>query len=180
MLAFLLAVEEGAEGAEEAASNPILPEWSEMLWGAISFALLYVMITYVLLPAAKRVMNDRAATIKADLDAAEAARDQARTAAVEAEDQLAEVRAEAASIIDAARAEAETERERLVGRAEREVTAMRELAASEVAEERAEAMAAVRPQVADLAVDAASKVMNRPITSADAAAIVNRHLDNSN
>ncbi len=177
MLTALLAVE---DGAEEETINPILPDWSEMFWGVLTFAALYLLVTYVFLPGAKRVMNDRAATIQADLDAAEAARAQAVAASTEAEDQLAGARSEAAAIIDAAREEAEAERQRLVGRAEREVNAMREVAEGDVARERDEALAAVEPQVADLAVDAASKVMNRPITAADAAAIVNRHMNNSN
>ncbi len=178
MLLALLAAEEG-ESAEPP-PNPILPEWSEMFWGILAFAALYLLINYVFLPATKRVMNDRAATIRADLDAAEAARAQAVSSAAEAEDQLAGARAEAAEIIDAARREADAERERLVGRAEREVTAMKELAATEVEQERAEALAAMQPQVAQLAVGAASKVMNRQINAADVAPIVNRFLNNSN
>ena len=174
----LLAAEEGV--AEEAPRNPILPDVSEMFWGFIAFAILYLLVTYVFLPAAKRAMNDRAGTIRADLDAAEAARAQAVSASAEADDQLAGARAEAAAIIDTARAEAEAERERLIGRAEREVAAMREVVESEIAREREQAMAALKPQVAQLATGAASKVMNRQIDLATAEPVVNRFLDNQN
>lgn len=168
-------------GADEAeVINPILPEWFEMFWGIVSFAILYLLVRYVFLPSAKRVMNDRAATIRADIDAAEAARSQAVSASAEAEDQLAGVRAEAASIIEAARAEADAERERLIGRAEREVAAMKEIAESEVDSDRTEAMAAMESQVAELAVGAASKVMNRQIDLSAAQPVVNRFLNNPN
>jgi len=176
MLYLLLAAEE--EG--EAAANPILPTSNELFWGAISFAALYFLIRYVLLPPVQRVMNDRAATIQADLDAADAARAQAATASSELDDQLAGVRAEAAAVIDAARSEAEAERQRLLARAEREVSAMKEIAETEIARDREEAMASLRPQVAELAVGAASKVMNRQINLEAARPLVNRLLDNQN
>lgn len=177
MLYLLLAVE---EGEEKAASNPILPWTNELFWGAISFATLYLLIRYVLLPPVQRIMNDRAATIQADRDAADAAQAKAASASSELDDQLAGVRGEASAIIDEARAEAEAERQRLVARAEREVSAMKEIAETEIAREREEAMSSLRPQVAQLAVGAASKVMNRQVDLSAAQPVINRVLDNSN
>ncbi|MGF1596449.1 MAG: F0F1 ATP synthase subunit B [Acidimicrobiales bacterium] len=179
LYALLTATDDEVNGAESV-TNPILPEWSEMVWGALAFTALYLLVRYVFLPSATRVMNDREATIRADLDAAEAARARAVTVSAEAQDQLAGVRAEAAAIIEAARAEAEAERERLVGRAEREVQAMRELAESEVERERAAALASIRPEVALLAVSAASKVMERQVDRASASPIIDRFLNNPN
>lgn len=180
LLALLATAEEESHGAEEV-TNPILPALSEIVWGFFAFAVLYLLVAYVFLPAAKRVMNDRAATIRADLDAAEVARAEAITASAEARDHLAGARAEAAAIIDAARAEAEAERERLVSRAEREVAAMREIAESEVRGEREDALAAMRPEVTSLAQSTASLVLdNRQIAQDAAASVVNRHMTNPN
>ncbi len=172
----LLAAEEIAEEP----SNPIIPVWNELFWGAISFFLLWALIRYVLLPPVQRAMNDRAATIQADRDAADAAKAQAVSASTELEDQLAGVRAEAASIIEQARSEADAERERLVARAEREVAAMREIAETEIQTEREQAMQALRPQVADLAVGAASKVMNGTVDLGRARPVVNQILNSPN
>ncbi len=177
MLALLLA--EAGEGEEEAI-NPVIPELNEMFWGIIAFAGLYVLVTYVLLPPIQRIRNDRAATIAADNDAADAARAKAVSAGAEMADQLADVRAEAAAIIDAARAEADAERERLVARAEREVTAMREIADSEITAEREEALSSLRPQVAELAVSAASRVTGRAVGGASAQSVVDQYLTNPN
>jgi F-type H+-transporting ATPase subunit b len=175
MLYLLLAAEEG-----EASANPILPVANELFWGAISFAALYFLVRYVLLPPIQRVMNDRAATIQADRDAADAAKAKAVSASADLDDQLSGVRAEAAAVIETARSEAEAERQRLLGRAEREVSAMKEIAESEMTRDREEAMASMRPQVAELAVGAASKVMNRQINLEAARPLVNRLLDNPN
>jgi F-type H+-transporting ATPase subunit b len=176
MSLFLLAAEE----AEGGSSNPILPVGNELFWGVISFAALYLLVRYVLLPPVQRVMNDRQATIQADRDAADAARAKVASAGSELAEELADVKAEAAAMIDAARAEADAERERLVGRAEREVAAMQEITDQEIAREREEALAAIRPQVAELAVGAASRIMNRQISLESALPVVNRELDNPN
>lgn len=172
---YLLAAEEA-----ESASNPILPTSNELFYGAISFAALYLLMRYVLLPPVTRVMNDRRATIQSDRDAADAARAKLASAGSELADQLAGVRAEAAAIIETARGEAEAERARLVARAEREVAAMHDIAEGEIAADREAAMTAVRPQVAELAVGAASKVMNRQISLEQARPVVNRELDSQN
>ncbi len=160
--------------------NPILPATYELFWGAVAFATLYLLIRYVLLPPVQRVMNDREATIQADLDAADAARSKMASADSELADQLSGVRQEASAIIEAARAEAEAERERLIGRAEREVAAMQDVTDTEIARERDEAMASLRPQVAQLAVGAASRIVNREISLDDALPVINRQLDNPN
>lgn len=175
MLALLLAADEAAESP-----NPILPTSNELFWGAIAFGGLYLLIKFVLLPPVQRAMNDRAATIQADRDAADAARAKAVSASSELDDQLAGVRAEAAAVIDEARAEADAERQRLLARAEREVAAMKEIAETEIEREREEAMAALRPQVAQLAVGAASKVMDRQISLDAARPVIDQAMDNPN
>lgn len=173
----LLAAEE-SEGGGGVSSSPIWPAANELFWGIISFGALYLLVNFVLLPPVQRIRNDRAATIQADKDAAALARSKVASASAEVEDQLSGVRAEAQAVIDEARAEAEAERQRLVGRAEREVNAMRELATSEIASEREEALASLRPQVADLAVGAASRVTGRQMQSSTVRSKVDQYLTN--
>ncbi len=165
----LIAAEEVAE-----ASNPILPAWNEMFWGAVSFALLYALVLLVLLPPVQRVREEREATLRADRDAAEAAKAKAASAAMEVNDQLAGVRAEAAELIEEARAEAEAERQRLIARAQREVAAETEISEQRIAVAREEAMAALAPQVTDLAIDAASRVTGRTVDPAAARPVIER------
>lgn len=176
LLALVIAAEEG--GTAEAAPNPILPVSYELFWGAIAFGLLFLLVNFVLLPPVLRAMRDREATIKADHDAADAARAKVVSASAEADDQLAEVRGEAATTIDDARQEADAERQRIMARAEREVAAMKEIAENEIAGERETALQSLRPQVADLAVGAASRVMNQPVDANAARPVVERVLNN--
>jgi len=167
------------QGAE-ATKNPVLPVVNEIFWGAITFAALYLLVRFVLLPPFKRTMNDRAATIAADQDAADLARQQVASADSEVIDQLAGVRSEADTIIAEAREEAEAERTRLIGRAEREVQAMRELAETELASAREKAMQGMKPQVSELATGAASRVLNRQVSLSEAQPVIDRHLANQN
>jgi F-type H+-transporting ATPase subunit b len=160
--------------------NPILPTVPEMFWGAISFAALFVLVKYVLLPPVKKVMDERASQIRTNRDAADRARGAAGSAAGEVHDQLADVRAEAALIIDAARAEAEAERSRIIGAAEAEASALKAAAEAEVEAARAEALVGVGPQVTELAANAASRVMGRNVDVSTARPMVERYLSNPN
>lgn len=160
--------------------NPILPELSEMFWGAIAFLTLWALVKFVLLPPVRGAMDGRESQIRSDLDAAEVARSKAGSAMSEVQDQLAGVRAEAAEIVETARAEAEAERATVIAAAEAEAASIRSAAADEIAAARAEAMSGVGPAVAELATDAASRVMKRQITLSDAQPVVDRFLSNPN
>ncbi|MGH1505365.1 MAG: F0F1 ATP synthase subunit B [Acidimicrobiales bacterium] len=176
MLAFiLLAAEEGEEAA-----NPILPVLPEIFWGAISFFALWALVKFVLLPPVLKVMDERAARVRADLDAADAARARAGSAATEVSDQLADVRAEAAAIVDAARAEAEAERATILAAAESEAAALKSAAEAEIATARADALSGLGPQVAGLTAQAASKVLDRQVSLDAAQPVVDRYLNNPN
>ena len=172
MLFAILAAEE-----ESRVVNPIIPEVSEMFWGGLSFAALFLLVNFVLLPPVQRAMRDREATLQADLDAADAARAKLASASADAEEEVADVRAEATAVVDQAREEADAERQRLLARAEREVAAMKEVAEDEISRDREQALQQLRPQVADLAVNAASRVVSRPIDANAARPVVDRVLN---
>jgi F-type H+-transporting ATPase subunit b len=173
----LLATEEGV--AEEAA-NPILPVVPELFWSALTFGAFFLLIKYVLLPPVKRTMELRAEAIRSDLDAAEAAKASASSAAGDVDDQLADARAEAVAVIDAARSEAESERQSILAQATAEVSKMKELADADLASARSEALEQIRPKVVELASTAASKAMDRTIDVEAARPIVDSFLSNSN
>ncbi len=171
---------EDAEHAAEAAANPILPVLPEMFWGAIAFFGLWALVKFVLLPPVLKVMDERSARIRGDLDAADAARARAGSAASEVSDQLADVRAEASAIVDAARAEAEAERATIIAAAEAEAESIKSAAEAEIATAREAAFAGVGPQVAGLTADAASRVLNRQVGLDAAQPVVDRFLNNPN
>lgn len=161
-------------------SNPILPVFPEIFWGALMFALLYVLMRYVLLPPVQRTMEERDQALRDEWDAARAAQAKVANADAEIADALAPARAEAATIIDTARTEAEAERAQIVAGAQAEIDAMRQLATAEIDAARTEAMSGVGAQVAQLTAQATSKVLNRPVDAGAAQAVVNRIMSERN
>ena len=82
MIATILAfAQEAGEHAAEAEEkvNPILPATNEIIWGALSFAVLLFFMVKKGFPAVKKGMDARAEKIKAALDEAEKAKDEADT-----------------------------------------------------------------------------------------------------
>jgi F-type H+-transporting ATPase subunit b len=176
----VLAVETAETQVGEEEINPILPVWNEAFYTVIFFAILFVLVKYVLLPPVQRTMDDRAERIRSNREAADVARSQAGTVVSDFDDQLADARAEASVIIDAARAEAEAERQSIIGAVEAEISTRREASQAEIAAAKAQALAQLKPQVVTLAVNAASRVIDRPLDPSAQQPIVDRYLDSVN
>ena len=148
-----------AEKAGESVTNPVIPTLNEMLWGAISFFALWILMRYVCLPPLMRVRAQRDAQVQADREAAAAAEEQAEQVRRDYDATLGEARSEASRIIEEACAAAEHERGQVVQAAESEVAAERQTAMAELDVARSAALEQIKGDVADLAVSAASKVV---------------------
>ena len=166
----ILAAEGGAE--TEKVINPILPTGNELIWGAVTFFLLYALMKWVLLPPVVRVMNEREARLNADRQAAEVASDNAAQARSVYDERIAAARDEANAIVAEAREEAEAYRATKLGEVNAEVGGLREQAATDIAAAKSTAMGRLEGDVAKVAVAAASKVMQRPIDLAKESAAV--------
>ncbi len=80
--------------------NPLTT--SQVVWGAIIFAVLYIVLSRFGLPRVASVLEERAQHIAADLDTARASKSRADEAAKEVADATARARAEAQAAISAA------------------------------------------------------------------------------
>jgi F-type H+-transporting ATPase subunit b len=174
MLATLLA--EGAQGAKEVI-NPVLPVVPELIWGAVFFFTLLILMKFVLLPPVKAGMRRREEQVRNDLEAAEKARSEADGVRRDYDATLAEARAEAGRIIDESRQAAETKRAAVLAATDAETGAQRHEALAEIDAQRQSAMEQLRPLVGDIAVQAASKVVQRPVDPAQAKAAIDAYVD---
>src|SRR5690606_32882826 len=134
-----------------------------ILWAFVFFALLYLLLRYVLVPPIQRMTREREEKIRGDLDAAERAKDQLGVVRDDYEASLAGARAEADRLIGEARAEADAHRAQLQAAAGAEIAQLRQAAQADIAAARAQALASVRGDVVDLAVGAAAAVVERPV-----------------
>jgi F-type H+-transporting ATPase subunit b len=168
-----------ATGGEAAASpeNPILPTTPELVWGAVTFLLLWALMKFVLLKPIIATMEERAARIQQDLNRAETLKSDATATLAEYEASLVSARAEASRIIDEARSEAEAERRSILADADAEVGRLRAAANAEVAQAKAEALDSMRSTVSSIAVQAAELVVQKRLDEASQRAVVDEYLN---
>jgi F-type H+-transporting ATPase subunit b len=172
----ILAAEATGAAAEEEVTNPIIPEAKEILWAFVFVALLYLAMRYMLVPPLQRMMKERDDKIRADLEAADTTTAGLATVQAEYDAALAAAREEGNELIAAARAEAEAHQAALQAQADVEIAELRRQAQTEIVAAREQALASMRGDVVDLAVTAASAVLQAPVDRAAAGAVVERAL----
>ena len=130
---------------------------SQVVWGAIIFVVLYIMLSRTGLPLVASVLEERATKIAKDLDEARAAKAQADDGMREADAATAKARAESQAAINAALDEAKTaataQAEVLNTRLEKQL----QESETQIAQARASAMSALR----QVATETAATVVTR-------------------
>ena len=170
----LLATE---EGAVDEAPNPIIPEWNEVIWGGLSFLILFVLMAKFAYPAVKKAMDDRSAKIQGDLDAAETAKSEAEQLRADYHAKLAEAKAEASRIIDEARQEAEAVRAERIAAIDGEIAEKRAQADADIIAAQDRALQEMRGQVTALAVGAAERIVEANLDAAAQSQLVDNFID---
>lgn len=165
-----------AQATEAASKNPILPTLNEMFWTLVFFAILWALMKFVLLPPIMRTFAARADKLREDEAAAEAAEAASAERVREYEAGLAGARSEAVALIEAARAEGDAQRRELVGAAESEVAGLRAAAAEEITAAKAQARSELTGNIADIAVGAASAVLEKPLDRSASGRVVEEYI----
>ena len=146
---------------------------SQLFWLAISFVLLYVLMSKIALPRIGAIMADRSKRISDDLAAAERLKEQSNAAHAAYEKSLADARGRAQSIASATRdqqaAEAEAAQKQLEAKLHEKLAA----AEQSIASTRSSAMGNVR----SIAAETASAIVERLIGKAPADHEVTAALD---
>ncbi len=159
------------------APSPILPETNELIWGGLSFLIVFGLLAKFGFPAIKKGLADREAKIQADLDEAESAKAAVTGKAAEYDAKLAEARHEAARIIEEARQDADAYRSDKRAEADAEVARIREQAQADVEASRTQAIADIRAEVATLAIGAAEQVVGQSLSNEANVALVEQFID---
>ncbi|MEO6120737.1 MAG: F0F1 ATP synthase subunit B [Acidimicrobiales bacterium] len=141
------------------APSPILPAKDELIWGVLSFVVLFVLMAKFALPGIQKAMAGRTERIQGNLDDAERVKGEATTVLSQYQAQLAEARNESSRIIEEARQTAEQLRKDLMLRAESEVNELRQRTRDDIAAAQERATADLSAKVGALAIDLAEKVV---------------------
>ena len=128
---------------------------SQLVWLAITFGLLYYLMSKVALPRIAGILRDRGDKISGDLDAARAAQGKAEAAQVEHNKTLADAKASAQALGQEAHAKLAAQADAQRKALEADLNARLAVADAEIAEARTKAMA----NVEGIAKDAAAAII---------------------
>lgn len=157
--------------------NPILPETNELIYGALAFIVLLVVLSKVALPAIRASLQSREDRIRSDLEAAERTKLEAEQVLDEYRRQLADARSETGRIIDDARRAAEEVRRELLAKAETEAAQLRERAQADLEAMAAQVRADLERRAADLAITLAEKVVERSLDRQAQLELIDRYIE---
>jgi F-type H+-transporting ATPase subunit b len=143
------------------APSPILPATNEIIWGSISFVILFIVMWRFAMPPVRKMMEAREDKIRGDLERAEEAKGEAEGVLDDYRAQLADARNEASRILEEARQAADQMRRDLIARAEADAAEQRARAQEDIRLASERAMADLRNRVADLSIELAETIVKR-------------------
>ena len=179
VLAQFIVLATEATGAEEEASglDLVLPDFAELLWGAVGFALLYLILRKFVFPNLGKMLDERSAKIQGQMEQAENERQQAEQSRRQYEEQIADSRNQGNTIVEEARQQAERVRADVLAKAEEEAQQIRERARADVEAERGRIVQDLRGQVATLSVDLAGRIVQRELNPEQHRQLVDQYIN---
>jgi F-type H+-transporting ATPase subunit b len=159
------------------APSPLKPANNEIIWGSLAFAVLLVAMWKFGVPAVKNMEKAREDRIRNDLEGAELARAAAEAEKAQYLAQIAGAKEEAGRLIEEARQAAETVRADLIARAEAEANEIRARAQADIVNQRNQALAQLRTEVASLSIDLAGRIVERNLDSDTNRQLVDSFID---
>ena len=165
-----------AEG-HEGEINPLLPTLPDLVWGTLAFLIILALFIWKILPALNKMLDARSEAIEGSINSAEAAQAEAQVALEKYTAQLAEARAEAGRIREQARADGSQIIAELREQASSEAARITSNAQAQIEMERLAALASLKSDVGNLALDLAGGVIGETLSEdAKAQAVVDRFL----
>ncbi len=160
----------GAETAAQAAFPPFDPTYfaSQLFWFAISFVLLYVLLSRFVLPRIGGAIEERRDRIADNLDAAAEMKAQADETVKAYEKELADARARAQAVAAEAKAEADKKIAEATREADAELDAKLAEGEERIRKTREKALGEVRSIAAGAAADAAGRLADLEVSRTDA------------
>ncbi len=178
MIELFLAAEEAehaAGGVEHAEIMELnwLPAVTSLVVFLLAFGFLYVKVW----PKIIKGLEDRETKIRQEIESAEQAREQAKSALAEYEQELANARQEANQMIARAKADATAAGQELRERNEAELADMRQRATRELQNAKRTAITELHAEAANLAAEIASRILKREISAKDQQRLVDESLE---
>lgn len=148
-----------------------------LLWSIINFAVLLWILEKILFKPLRNRTRDKHDTVKAEIDKATAAREEAEGVLTEYRGRLARLDAEIAELLADAKAKAEADRARIVAAAKREADQITHAAKAAAEREAATRRRQLEAEIVDRAVARAEALLRSKLTPADQRGMVDRYVE---
>ena len=144
----------------------------QLVWLAITFVVLYLLMAKLALPRIGLALDARAARIAEDLDRAARLKDEATGVLAAYEKALADARTQAQAAVKAVTERAKRDAEAREGELAKKLAADTEAAERRIGAARDSAMASLTQMAAEITRAAAEKLIGQPVNDAEASAAV--------
>ena len=149
--------------AASSSPNPLVPNWTEVIVGAIGFFIVFFALWKVLLPRIMTILEERTEKIEGGLEQAAKAQAEANQTLERYRAQLAEARHEAARLREQAKEEGAAIIAAMREQAQVEARRITEAARAQLESDRQQAFASLRAEVGALSVELASKIVGESL-----------------
>jgi F-type H+-transporting ATPase subunit b len=150
--------------AAEQLQNPLVPDLTELIIGAITFGIIFFALWKVLIPRLSKTLEERTDKIEGGLQRAEETQAEADATLDKYREQLAEARHEAARLREEAREQGAQIIAEMREQASAEGRRLIEAAHAQIDADRQQALQSLKTEVGALAVDLAGRVVGESLT----------------
>lgn len=143
--------------------NPLVPNWTEVIVGAIAFFIVFFALWKVLLPRITKTLEERTDAIEGGIQRAQETQAEATRLRDQYQAQLAEARHEAARLREEAKEQGAVIIAEMRQQAQAEARRITEGAQAQIAADRQQAFASLRAEIGTLSVRLASKIVGESL-----------------
>jgi F-type H+-transporting ATPase subunit b len=164
--------------AASSSPNPLVPNWTEVIVGAIAFFIVFFALWKVLMPRIMKVLEERTEQIEGGIEHAKELQTEAQGVLEQYQAQLADARHEAARLREDAREQGAAIITEMREQAQAEARRITEAAQLQIAADRQQAFASLRAEIGSLSVQLASKIVGESLDDvARQSRVVDRFLE---
>ena len=166
-----------SEGESATLQTFFFHSWSEMLTTASASIIIFALLWWKGMPAAKSALKARSERIAAELEGADQARRDGETRLAQSSQRVADAENERQHILVEARQTAEALKQQIVARAEAEAEAIAVRAAADIESGKNQAVADLQAEVAELALGAAQAVVAGNLDAATQSDLIDGYIE---
>ena len=149
--------------AAEAAQNPLIPTWPELIIGTICFVVVFGVLGKMLMPRIIKTLSEREDAIQGGINRADEAQAEAQAVLAQYRAQLEDAKHESSRMREEAREQGAQIIAEMRERAEAEARRITESAQAQLEAERQQALISLRADVGSLATELASRIVGESL-----------------